>query len=273
MKDPVVLLGIGEMGGVFARGILRVGHPVIPVTRNSNIQEVAEAYPQPQLVLVSVAEDDLHATLAQLPASWHDRVGLLQNELLPRDWEQYNFINPTVISVWFEKKKGQDAKVLIPSPVYGPQAGLLVAALAALDIPAVTLNSAEALCYELVRKNVYILTTNICGLVTGGNVHHLWLDHQALAREVAHEVIDIQEWLTGQTFDREQLIAGMVEGMEGDPEHMCMGRSAPGRLKRALQYADVARLPVPKLREIYARQKQESAQEGLAPNPEAYSEQ
>lgn len=257
MKDPVVLVGIGEMGGVFARGILRVGHPVIPVTRDGDIEEVAAAYPQPQLVLVSVAENDLHATLAQLPTHWHSCVGLLQNELLPRDWEQHHFSNPTVISVWFEKKKGLDAKVLIPSPVYGPQAGLLVAALAALDIPALTLNSADALCYELVRKNVYILTTNICGLITGGNVFHLWHANEELARQVAHEVIDIQEWLSNRTFDREQLIAGMVEGMEGDPDHMCMGRSAPGRLQRALQYADEAKLPVPKLREIYAQQVQD----------------
>jgi ketopantoate reductase len=256
MKSPVILIGIGEMGGVFARGILRVGHPVIPVTRNSNMQEISNEYPQPQLVLISVAENDLHATLAQLPATWHNCIGLLQNELLPRDWEQHQLTNPTVISVWFEKKKGQDVKVLIPSPVYGPQAGLLVAALAALDIPAFTLNSAETLCYELVRKNVYILTTNICGLVTGGNVTQLWQQHQSLATEVAHEVMDIQEWLTNRTFDREQLIAGMVEGMEGDPHHMCMGRSAPGRLQRALQYADEAKLPVPKLREIYKQQVQ-----------------
>jgi len=251
MKDPVVLVGVGEMGGVFARGILRVGHPVIPVTRNSNMDEIASTYPQPQLVLVSVAENDLHDTLTRIPASWHDRIGLLQNELLPRDWQQHGFTQPTVISVWFEKKKGQDAKVLIPSPVYGPQSGLLVAALAALGIPALTLNSAETLCYELVRKNVYILTTNICGLITGGNVQQLWQEHQSLAREVANEVIDIQEWLTGKIFDREQLIAGMLEGMEGDPEHMCTGRSAPGRLQRALLFADEAKLPVSKLREIF----------------------
>jgi ketopantoate reductase len=254
MKNPVVIIGVGEMGGVFARGILRVGHPVVPVTRTSNMQEVAQAYPQPQLVLVSVAENDLHTALTQLPATWHARVGLLQNELLPRDWQRHHLTDPTVISVWFEKKKGQDAKVLIPSPVYGPQAGLLVAALAAVDIPAVTLNSDEELCYELVRKNVYILTTNICGLVTGSNVEHLWQHHQELAREVANEVIDIQEWLTDCTFDREQLIAGMLEGIEGDPAHMCMGRSAPARLKRALRYADDAKLPVPRLREIFAQQ-------------------
>jgi len=66
MKDPVVLVGIGEMGGVFARGILRVGHPVIPVTRNSNMADIATAYPKPQLVLVSVAENDLHDTLSKI---------------------------------------------------------------------------------------------------------------------------------------------------------------------------------------------------------------
>lgn len=253
MKNPVVLVGIGEMGGVFARGLLRQGHPVIPVTRHNTQQEIADAYPDPQLVLVSVGENDLHNTLAQIPAPWRDRIGLLQNELLPRDWQQHGLKDTTVISVWFEKKKGQDAKVLIPSPVYGPQAELLVDALACLDIPAVKLDNAAELSYELVRKNVYILTTNISGLVTGGDVQQLWSQHQSLAREVANDVMDIQEWLTGQRFNREKLIAGMVEGMEGDPEHKCMGRSAPGRLKRAIQFADEAKLAVPVLRNILAQ--------------------
>jgi hypothetical protein len=38
---------------------------------------------------------------------------MMQNELLPRDWAIHDFIDPTVISVWFEKKKGMDSKVLI----------------------------------------------------------------------------------------------------------------------------------------------------------------
>jgi len=253
MKKPVVIVGIGEMGSVFARGILRTGHPVIPVTRDMNMQDVASEVPDPQLVLVSVAENDLHPTLATLPPAWHDRAGLLQNELLPRDWEKYSFNNPTVISVWFEKKKGQDVKVLIPSPVYGPQAELLVNALRALEIPARTVASANDMRYELVRKNVYILTTNISGLVTGGNVVELWHQHQDLATEVANEVIEIQEYLTNAKFNRKQLIAGMVEGFDGDPQHMCMGRSAPARLTRALQFADEAGIAVTRLRAIQAR--------------------
>lgn len=253
MQNPVILIGVGEMGSVFARGILRSGYPVIPVTRNMNMQDIANEVPDPQLVLVSVAESDLHPTLAALPAQWHHRLGLLQNELLPRDWQQYSYKDPTVISVWFEKKKGQDAKVLIPSPAFGPQAKLLVDALGTLAIPARVVADEQALLFELVRKNVYILTTNIAGLVTGGNVAQLWAEHQALAREVANEVIDIQEYLAHSKFDREQLIAGLLEGIEGDPQHMCMGRSAPGRLARALQYADEADLPVSRLRDIQAK--------------------
>lgn len=252
MKQAVVMIGIGEMGGVFARGILRLGHPLIPVTRDMDMQEVAGAWPDPQLVLVSVAEKDLHATLADIPSRWRDCLGLLQNELLPGDWEQYGFNNPTVISVWFEKKKGQDVKILIPSPAFGPQTELLIDALAALDIPARRLANADELREQLVIKNVYILTTNICGLVTRGDVADLWQHHEVQAREVANEVIDIQQVLTGRDYDRERLIQGMLDGINGDLAHQCMGRSAPARLGRALKQADAADLAVPRMRAIYA---------------------
>ena len=170
MKSPVVLIGIGEMGGIFARALLRAGYPVYPVTRQGDLAEAARAVPTPELVLVSVAENDLHSVLEQLPPAWFPLIGLLQNELLPGDWEQYGFAQPTVISVWFEKKKGQDVKVLIPSPAYGPQAGLLQEAMNSIDIPVRVLASASELLFELVVKNVYIVTTNCAGLVTGGTV-------------------------------------------------------------------------------------------------------
>jgi len=61
---------------------------------------------------VCTAEADLQTALNDIPVVWKDRVAMMQNELLPRDWEDHHFINPTVISVWFEKKKGIDSKVL-----------------------------------------------------------------------------------------------------------------------------------------------------------------
>ena len=247
MKQPIVVLGLGEIGSVFARGLLRLGHPVFPVTREMSLDSAANEISEPLLVVVAVAENDLHPVLEQMPQQWQDRIVLLQNELLPKDWEQYAWTKatpPTVISVWFEKKKGQDSKVLIPSPVYGSHAQIIHDALATLNIPVNVLQSSEQLALELVIKNVFILTTNIAGLMldSGATVDTLWKDHQALATAVANEVIDIQEHLTGQTFDRDSLINGMVNAMNGDLEHKCMGRSAPDRLKRALHLADEAQI-------------------------------
>lgn len=254
MQESVIVIGTGEMGGVFTRGLLRLGHPIFPVNRHTNLEKICQAVPEPRLVLVAVGENDLHSTLENVPKAWHAHLGLLQNELLPGDWKQHNISNPTVISVWFEKKKGQDFKVLVPSPIYGPQASLLENALATLEIPSWELDSEAELEYELVRKNVYILTTNIAGLVIGGTVDDLWYKHEDLARQIANEVMDIQAWLVGHHLERERLIEGMVEGIKGDLHHKCMGRSAPGRLARAIQHADQADLKVPKLREILAQQ-------------------
>jgi len=250
MKNAVVSIGVGEMGGVFVRGLLRLGHPVIPVTRNMNVKDVATEYESPLAVLVSVAEKDIDEVLANIPAAWRDRLILLQNELLPNDWQKHGIENPTVISVWFEKKPAQDFKVLIPSPVYGPRATLVADALATLNIPVKVLASDDELLQELVLKNVYILTTNIAGLETGGTVSELWQKHEKIARAVADEVMDIQSHLVHTDLDRNELINGMLVAFDGDPDHKCMGRSAPARLERALKVADEAGLPVKKLREI-----------------------
>jgi len=254
MKSPVILIGIGEMGSVFARGLLRNGHPVYPVTRADDLTEMAQQLPSPELVIVAVAEADLHTVLEKIPSAWQQRLCLLQNELLPHDWQQYGFIKPTVISVWFEKKKGQDVKVLIPSPVFGPAADLLKTSLGTLDIPVRILANDSELLFELVLKNVYIVTTNCAGLVTGGTVSELWANHRELAETVAREVIQIQTALTGQEFQADELITGMTQAFDGDPDHGCMGRSAPARLARALQQADEANLDVPQLRKIAEQQ-------------------
>ncbi|KPK11244.1 MAG: hypothetical protein AMJ68_06510 [Acidithiobacillales bacterium SG8_45] len=253
MKKPVILIGQGEVGGVFARGLLRSGHPVFPVNRDMDLAQTAQELGEPQAVIVAVAENDLHPVLDSIPDTWRDRLVLLQNELLPRDWEQHQLENPTVISVWFEKKPGQDFKVLIPSPVYGPNAKLVADALIAIGIPARVLGSADELEQELVIKNVYILTTNIAGLECGGTVSELWQKHERIARAVASDVIEIQTHLVGHTLDAKKLIAGMLTAFDGDPEHKCMGRSAPARLERALRQADEAGLAVAKLREIHAQ--------------------
>lgn len=250
MQQPIVMIGAGELGSVFARGFLRKGWPVHPVTRAQSITETAAALPQPETVLISVAEADLHGVLEQIPEPWKTRLCLLQNELLPSDWERHAIDNPTVISVWFEKKQGKDVRILLPSPVFGPHAKLIAQALGSIDIPTHILASPQELLVELVLKNVYIVTTNVCGLVTGGTVGELWEIHEHLAREVAGEVISIQAALTREELPREQLISDLIHAFESDLEHKCKGRSAPARLARALQQADALGVKATRMREI-----------------------
>lgn len=249
MRKSVVVVGIGEMGSVFARGFLRGAYTVHPVVRGVAMSEVAADVPEPELVLLAVAEMELHGQLSSVPESWRDRLVLLQNELLPHDWEQHD-LEPTVISVWFEKKQGMDSKAIIPSPVYGRHARLVADALISIGISARELDSKDELLHELVLKNVYILTTNIAGLKVGGNVGQLWDEHNALAYDVATDVIKLQEVLTGRKLDHQTLIDGMLKAFNGDREHRCMGRSAPARLQRALSLGKEHQLNLPTLEEI-----------------------
>jgi len=251
MDKSVVVVGLGEMGSVFARGFLRTGYTVHPVIRGMEMKTIADDIPQPELALIAVGETDLHGQLAKVPDVWKDRLVLLQNELLPNDWQQYK-LDPTVISVWFEKKKGQDSKVIIPSPVFGKHAQQVADALASIDIATTVLADEAALLHELVLKNVYILTTNIAGLEVGGNVGQLWDEHRIIAESVVTDVIRLQEALTGQILDHQALIESMVNAFNGDREHMCMGRSAAVRLQRALMLAQQNNLTLTMLERISA---------------------
>ena len=255
MNQPVVIIGIGELGGVFAKAFLHAGYPVYPVTREMDINEAAKKMSNPLLVLVAVAENDFASVMQSIPAPWRNCVGLLQNELLPRDWQSYHIVAPTVITVWFEKKKGMDFNVLIPSRIYGPQAEPMADALSGIGIACEILPAADDLLYELVRKNVFVFTINIAGLVLpeGTTTADLWARHNELALAVANEVIDVQEWLTGTSFERNRLVDGLIEGINGDLHHKCKGRSAPGRLQRAVAAADEACLEIPRLRQIKLR--------------------
>lgn len=252
MKQPVVIVGIGELGSVFARAFLKNGSPVYPATRETDMSVIAEQVPDPEFVLVAVGEKELPQVLTGMPGQWRDKVGMLQNELLPYIWEACGIQRPTVISVWFEKKRGQDYNVFIPSPVYGPHAGLVSDALRQLDIPCRLLVDENELLFALVVKNVYVLTINIAGLKTGGTVGALWSEHNDLARLVANEVIDLQERLTGVSFDREALTDGMAAGIEGEPGHHCCGRSSPHRLARVMALAELNGIDIPAIRDIHA---------------------
>ena len=254
MKKPVVIIGIGEIGGVFARGLLRSGYPLVPVNRSDDIQQIAAQYPDPEAVLLTVAETDLYQSLITLPSLWRDRLCMVQNELLPRDWQEHDIQSPTVMSVWFEKKPGMDTKPVVASPVFGPHADLLCEALQSLDIPVVKLESEQSPAIRTGKKKPLYPDDKYCRPGHRRQCCRAVAEPRTLAIEVAEDVLQLQAWLTGEKLDNKALIAAMLLAFEGDPEHGCTGRSASARLHRALQLADDANLELHTLRRIQAEQ-------------------
>jgi len=247
MKKPVIIVGLGEMGGVFARGFLRCGHPVYPVIRETTPELAAVDCPDPEVVLIAVAEKDFPPTLENIPKPWKSRLTLLQNELLPEIWTSRGIENPTVISVWFEKKKGRDVKVLLPSPVFGPHAQTISSALAALEIPTTILFSSSELTRALVMKNLFVFTINIAGLAVGGTTGQLLENHRRLTEEIFNDIVALQRAQTDIDLDSHQLFAEFATALNADPDHKCKGRSAPDRLRRALETAKLFNIKTPGL--------------------------
>lgn len=252
MRRPVVIIGLGQMGGLFAHGFLRIGYPVFPVLRNMSIQDSYAQIKDPAFVLVAVGEDELVPVLAEMPDGWNEHIGLLQNELLPIDWEKHGIKNPTVISVWFEKKFRSPITPLIASPVHGPKANLLFSCLSSLEIPIEILEDEEALVTALVMKNLYILTANITGLKGADTVGGLIELNPELTEAVFADVLAIQEALTDKYFDRGSMWQELKEIFRAQPDHGARGRSALQRLERAIVEADSHNLEVPALRGIAA---------------------
>jgi hypothetical protein len=252
MKPPVVIWGLGQMGGVFAHALLRLGHAVHPVTREVDPDALAIAVPEPLICLLAVGEDDLPDVVPRVPAAYRGRLGLVQNELLPHVWTELGIVDPTVAVVWFEKKKSVPLTPVQPTPIGGPRAGLLVDALSRLDVPAFEVPS-SSLRDELVKKNLYILTANAAALsrevAEDVTVGELRAAHRPLVDAVAKDALAIQAHLTGAALSPE-LLAGLWEAFDADPHHRARGRSAAARLTRALSIADAAGLDVPALRAL-----------------------
>lgn len=248
-NEPALIVGLGQVGKVFAEGLLREGYPVFPVLRGMPLADALRAVPNPELVLLSVGENDLEPLLAGVSPAPALRLVLVQNELVPAVWEQHGHA-PSIVVVWFEQKAGQPLKEVLPSVIFGPAAPVLTAALHRVGVRTRTVASEAELLFELVLKNLYILVLNLAGLAVGGSVRELWEEHAELALAVSRDVLDLQEALTGRALPRDALIAGLRHACAADPAHGCRGRTAPERLARALDQAARHGLAVPTLRQL-----------------------
>lgn len=249
----VALVGVGQLGGVFARGLLRRGHEVLPVLRHTPGELANERMRRAEFVVVTVGEADLGSAIGRMPAEARGRAVLVQNELLPVDWTSLGVADATVAVVWFEKKYGEPVHPICSTPVSGPHADEIVACIASLGIPANAI-PADELARELVLKNLYILVSNLGGLATdSATVGELAEHHPRALEEIAWDVLRLERARLGQDGtlpDDQQLFTLLLRAIEDDPAHGARGRSAPSRLTRALERADALGVDVPALRAI-----------------------
>ena len=81
MFDNLGLLGIGLLFYYNA-------------TRDNDLSALSTNDIDPELVLVAVTEKEIDQVLQLIPVAFRDRVILLQNELLPADWQKHGYKNP-----------------------------------------------------------------------------------------------------------------------------------------------------------------------------------
>lgn len=258
--NTVIVQGIGELGGVFARAFLKSGFAVVPLRRGDSPEALASTT-DPDLIVVAVGEAELSSVLESTPESWRDRLFLIQNELLPNKWALLSDAGhtPSVGVIWFEKKPAIVPHEIQPSILSGPHAELISDTLSTIGLASTVVDS-ESLVAALVVKNLYILTANLAGLklqsegiqATTGDLAQ---NHRHLAESFAKDALKIQFALLGnQVANESSLMDAMFEAFLADPEHKAMGRSATARLKRALDAASANAIDVPTIAELSATQ-------------------
>ena len=245
LPDPVVIAGLGQLGTLFAEGFLRLGHPVIPITRNTQVEELENENFDPRLTLLCVGEDDWSPLFDALPARLRARPGLVSNELRAPDLEKV--ANATTIIVWFERKRGMPPTQVRPSIVAGPEARLASAAMRKFAMDSHEVTAAE-LPFELASKNLYILGLNLGGLLTRSeNALGLITTHEKNFLPLLEELIELETVASGVELSREALQRSFFEAIEADPKHGALGRSAPLRLKRTLELGRHLGLTLPRI--------------------------
>ncbi len=247
--SEVVVWGVGELGAMFARGELCCGNTVVPVTRSTPLNTLAEHSCDPARVWMTMGVEDLWKALPSVPLHWRQRLVLVQNELLPPLWEFRRIEDPTVVSVWFEKKPRTPLREVGSSEVYGPLSEGVCDVFEMLSLPVTRLQGRDQLLRSLLVKNAYILVTNLVGMGTELTVEQLFSERGPLCRAVFGEVMKVQQHLLGENPkdvpSPEDVWSACLGRLQSCPDRKAAGRSARERCLRILETAKELDIEVP----------------------------
>lgn len=246
-RADLVVVGVGQLGGLYATGALRGGFRVTPVGRDVDPGAVVDAGGAGP-VLVTVGEDTLAAVLRALPSSRRDDAILVQNELFPADLDGA----PTLAVVWLNRKEERPAEVARPTVVHGRHAGVMARIHAALRLPCRVVTEPAALHAELVAKYAFIVCVNGLGVLAPLTVGEWLARDPGQVRRLLQEGVAVGEARLGQAVDRAAAIAAGEEALRALVHMPVRGRTARARIERAVAAARARGVAVPALDAIVA---------------------
>jgi ketopantoate reductase len=251
--QETLVVGMGEIGSVFALGLLRRGYTVVPILRSTPVETILARPSNPSLCVVAVAEDDLDHVLDGWARRYADRWVLMQNELRPSEWERRGLDTPTVAVVWFEKKPGREPHTIVSTPVHGPHAQVVISALSSLGLPVHHEPDREQLLFELCLKNLYILSMNFAGLEYPTDVGTIWHEHRPYLDQICIEVLELEAAQMQRNLPTQSLCIELERVIMADPRHVAAGRNALARLHRSRRTAKRLGIVTPTLDAIAAK--------------------
>jgi hypothetical protein len=244
--DEMIVLGVGELGRLFAGAALAEGLHVTPITRGVTPAHVLAGRPPHVPILVAVGEDALERALDSLPAARRDDAVLVQNELWPSVWQSRGF-RPSLMLPWVLQKPGLPRTVVGTTPVFGAHAAMLGALCARLSLPCVGITEREVP-QALADKYTFILVINALGCWRDELLGRFLTDAQPQIAALCQEASALSAALLDAPLDPVRSHRLTLDAMEAMASMRARGRTASLRVDRALGHAATHGLNVPALR-------------------------
>lgn len=246
----VIVVGLGELGSWFAHGLLRAGHPVIPVTRAMSLAQEQRGRAAGTPLLVAVPEAQLPDVLAQVEPDRRGDVILVQNatfrgDALRRGWPEVSWA-----MVWTLRKKGLPQLVGQPTVLWGVHAALLQGAQQQVGMPTLVAESSLELDRWLATKFAFILTISAMSLAGATSLGDA-MDRQSGAVEAwIMEGLALASVRVDCLLPVEPARQRILEGLRQMHDMPTGGRAAAGRIVAALERAALHGVDAPELRQL-----------------------
>ena len=241
------VIGLGNLGRLYAGGWLRAGYAVHPIGRRTDARAVLNGLPERTPLLCAVGEASLANAVEAVPPARRGDLIFVQNELFPEDLQRLGTPDATIAVVWTLVKAGFPLILGRRLAVTGPQEEAFAEACAALEHPVL---AGAPIGWECATKYAFIVAMNALGLLRADTLG-AWLadDPERVEALIADACRVALARIGAPETDLARAVAEVAEGVEGFRALPCRGRSSAARVARALNTAETLGIHIPALRD------------------------